>query len=94
VRFAGRIAAAREFPKVIDIAGTETDMIFFISKLLPVLREQEEDERVCMQRITDECKPIVDERWVAIEALAQELLKRTTMTGDEAVKIIEGALSK
>ncbi len=91
---AGRIAAAREFPMVIDLGGT--DGIQYNDLLRPVLckHTQEEDYRVWDQRIEDECKQIVDERWVAIEVLAQELLKRTTMTGDEAVKIIEGALSK
>jgi ATP-dependent Zn protease len=95
VQFAGLIAAAREFPKVIDIDGNAIDMTYYFSKLRPVLLEHTpEDEGVWDQRIPDECKPIVDERWIAVEALAQKLLERTTMTGDEAVAIIDAALSK
>jgi len=95
VRFAGLIAAAHEFPKVIDIDGNAIDMTYYFSKLRPVLLEHTpEDEGVWEQRITHECKSIVDERWVAVEALAQEFLECTTMTGNEAVKIIDAALSK
>jgi hypothetical protein len=92
VLHAGYMAQVRVFPEVHG-DGCEKDMIEYHADLRPVLCEHtQEDYRVWDQRITDECKQIVDERWAAIDALAKELLQRTTIPGDQVVNIINTAL--
>ncbi len=45
-------------------------------------KQSKEDHTGWDQHIRAECKALVDEQWVAINALAKELLQRTTIPGD------------
>ena len=90
---AGREAQERWMPSI-GAYGCEHDEAQFHSLDLKALCQENPDRLYWKDYIEAECKKLIDERWVAIDALANELLRHTTLEGDKAIRIIDAALDK
>jgi hypothetical protein len=84
---AGMVAQRKFSPRSVRNYHDEGDResaLTGLERLVP-----EEDLLLYWRIMRNRARRLIDRYWEAVEALAQELLKRMTLTGDEAVKIIQ-----
>lgn len=87
----GQAAQERWRPGIASF-GCEDDWAQYLMIDRPVLcAETGEDRGVWDDRIVNQIRELVDARWLAIEALALELLDHKCLSGEEAVAKIKAA---
>ena len=89
--YAGYYAEVRYDPAYADTAKKHADRDFEKAKKLLTSLDDVEDLSLSIENSRAEAKALVDQHWNEIELLANALLRRETIPGDEAEIIIDVA---